>query len=1300
MKDSFPPKSPYQPQGEIARGGMGAVFHVVDAKLERSVAMKVMLRTRASEGEQWRFQQEARVLGQLAHPNIVPIHDLGVDEQGRPFYTMKLVQGVTLQELITRLKSADAEALARYPLRQLLAIFQKVCDGVAFAHSRGIIHRDLKPQNIMVGEYGEVLVMDWGLAKILPGSPAAQAKCLPPAPAIASPTPPTSEPAPALSSEAAETLAAGESPGVSEPKLSFGQPAPPPSQASGSALTLEGRVMGTPHYMSPEQAEGRVHELDERTDIFALGGILYALLTLRPPVDGANVEEMLAKARRGDITPPSALNARTGTINTHRKPTGEVVRPTELVPLPHMPGGRVPPGLSAVAMKALAPIPVNRYPSVVALSGDINAFQGGFATSAEKASALTLFRLLIHRHKAFAAAASLFVLLTLGFIVRLVASERRALEQTGLAQSKTLESARTLAHAQISLAEAAYRDQDATMMLMTLGQVAKEHRSEAWDYLMAKADSASAKIPALVSSDIHCVVPHPKQPGVFVVADRHRLITLVEPATGRKLGRFPITLGTNLPTPHFQLAIDADGERIAVVGGGWTNAAVYRLSDGTLLQTVASPDATRAAFSRDGQRLFLHASPGSASMVELATGRELWRSYESLRWAPLADDRRIFAASYKGVQHLLDALDGKPLVPPVSTRQDITAVAASASDDLVFLGFGSGVIRGVFPDGFKLKFESRDTGSPIEFFATTPDGRWLVSLATETESGRQSLQLWETGQGQRIRGFLGGGGKARSLGIHPLSHEIVVGGQNSRVWTLPRHDPRWRIANCWLPEPQGVFWGSDDVLFTQIGKEPLKLKNWATQEVLWEAPEAVFRTASVSADQRFAYVSGRSSGLPSYWLTNSANPQVLAEVAHGTTKLTSSELSPDGARLALVRDTRLVVRELSTGQERSFHVVGNPKVGNPVWINDRRLAFSATTGTAGSDGAMNYLVARQTDSTNQHYSTRSPVAILALSAEPGGSRLAEAGQNNMIRIRNTTTLEGRKGFRAHDRAITALAWHPRLPLLASASADLSIKIWNADSGKLLEEFIGPAGAPISLRFSPSGNRLACAAADRTVHVWDLGPASLDTPAPVVRPLRNDVDDWQDLISRVDDKDVRLNGRGWVLNHGVLTSPMGTGNTIALPGHFAGTNYNFRVTFRQLHRGDGLAVMLPVGDRRTAFFFDAWPDLGVMSGFDMDRSPGVTAAQPETIKGQRVTNAEPHTLEFLVRSGTSEARITVRLDGKPFTEWRGKPTDLSISRQWRTVPTGAIALGTHRSGWAVTEAKVKPLPANPFIRQLP
>jgi len=150
---------------EIARGGMGQIYFGEDPQLERQVAVKVS--SISEGGEDPRFSKEAKVLALLAHPNIVPIYTTGADAQGRPFYAMKLVKGRTLQAALNALKDGDAAATKEYTQAALLTIFRKVCDAMAFAHAKGILHRDLKPENIMVGEYGEVLVMDWGLAKIL-----------------------------------------------------------------------------------------------------------------------------------------------------------------------------------------------------------------------------------------------------------------------------------------------------------------------------------------------------------------------------------------------------------------------------------------------------------------------------------------------------------------------------------------------------------------------------------------------------------------------------------------------------------------------------------------------------------------------------------------------------------------------------------------------------------------------------------------------------------------------------------------------------------------------------------------------------------------------------------------------------------------------------------------------------------------------------------------------------------------------------------------------------------------------------
>ncbi|MHC5040110.1 MAG: serine/threonine-protein kinase, partial [Planctomycetota bacterium] len=151
--------------GEIARGGMGAIVKLVDNDIRRPVAMKVILGGDVKERVE-RFVEEAQVTGQLEHPNIVPVHELGLDPDGKVYFTMKLVKGESLDAIIDAIADKDPEVLRKYPLSHLLQIFLKVCDAIAFAHSKGVIHRDLKPENVMVGRFGEVLVMDWGLSKV------------------------------------------------------------------------------------------------------------------------------------------------------------------------------------------------------------------------------------------------------------------------------------------------------------------------------------------------------------------------------------------------------------------------------------------------------------------------------------------------------------------------------------------------------------------------------------------------------------------------------------------------------------------------------------------------------------------------------------------------------------------------------------------------------------------------------------------------------------------------------------------------------------------------------------------------------------------------------------------------------------------------------------------------------------------------------------------------------------------------------------------------------------------------------
>jgi serine/threonine protein kinase len=281
-----------------AKGGLGQVSVALDEELRREVAIKEMQERYADDPEsRARFLLEAEVTGRLEHPGIVPVYGLGRREDGRPFYVMRFIRGDTLTAAIKQFHRPEGAAgTGQHSLefRRLLRRFLDACDAIAYAHSRGVLHRDIKPGNIMLGEYGETLVVDWGLAKV-----------------------------------------------VGRPETDEGGNEPTMPALATSAQTAAGRALGTPAYMSPEQAGGRLEQIAPTTDIYSLGATLYCLLTGIAPFEGEGMVSLLRKVQQGDFPKPSQLN------------------PT------------ISPPLEAICLKAMAPRPEQRYQSVTELSEDI-----------------------------------------------------------------------------------------------------------------------------------------------------------------------------------------------------------------------------------------------------------------------------------------------------------------------------------------------------------------------------------------------------------------------------------------------------------------------------------------------------------------------------------------------------------------------------------------------------------------------------------------------------------------------------------------------------------------------------------------------------------------------------------------------------------------------------------------------------------------------------------------------------------------------------------------------------------------
>jgi serine/threonine protein kinase len=342
----------YVEEEVIGQGGMATVVRAVDCDIRREVAIKTMQNQTDARAKR-RFVEEAQITGQLEHPNICPVHELGIDGRQRLFLSMKLVKGQSLAQVLQELRDHPRTAERRFTPSRLVSIFVAVCNAMAYAHSRGVIHRDLKPANIMIGDFGEVYVMDWGLARVLAG----ELQTMPP------PLP-----------------GAG-------PEWDIVPRAPDQvvtDRDQNLELTRDGAVIGTPSYMSPEQAFADLQAIDRRSDVYSLGVILYELLTLEPPHDRAGgIGAVLARVREGKIVPPA-----------ERAP--ERAR-----------AGKVPAELSAIALKAMSRSPADRYRDAAALKQDVELFVDGRSVSAKEDSWRELFIKFVRRNRALSAAAVL-----------------------------------------------------------------------------------------------------------------------------------------------------------------------------------------------------------------------------------------------------------------------------------------------------------------------------------------------------------------------------------------------------------------------------------------------------------------------------------------------------------------------------------------------------------------------------------------------------------------------------------------------------------------------------------------------------------------------------------------------------------------------------------------------------------------------------------------------------------------------------------------------------------------------------
>ena len=997
----------------VARGGMGVIKSAHEATLQREVAMKLMLDDSKTASFD-RFCQEAQVTAQLEHPNIVPVHELGINEEGKPFYTMKLVRGISLKRVLEFLASNDADTVRQWPLTALLTVFQKLCDALAFAHSKAVIHRDLKPANIMLGEYGEALVMDWGLAKLLGREQSRTGK---------------------LNAQKVSDT---------EREINHSTDA----DATTIGPTLSGTVMGTPQYMPPEQANGEVELMDERTDIYSLGAILYHILTLRPPFHGRVSAEVMQNVRAGRIVPFAEACGKKR--------------------LPHWPGGRLPESLTAVALKAMSFEKADRYPTVKALQVEIQAFQTGFATSAENAGPWKILGLFLRRNRTISLAAAVLLLSGVVFSIYLFQARNRAEQASVQAVSakNRADKQRDVAENELYLSDMLQagrqltdgRPEGARELLRRhrLEPSGRDLRDWEWFYLTGQASQDRLRVNA-----------HPG--GVLALSpssDGARI------ATGGADGEIALWQNRGL-IPQWRtqahtggvLAISwHDRGRLLASGGAdgfvriWNVEAHKRVTElrigaGAPVRSVAwrpndGGQPTLAIGSLERDLLIWHPlGEGDAGRPEtLATTKG---GVSALHWS--ANGERLIAGE-------LDT-DKTTVVFDFASRTTLLAAPAASGSDVFSAAldptgrFAAGGAKNlsltVFDvDGKKKIYSAALHHGFVSALAWSPDSRQLAS-ASHDGTIRICAPSNELELSQVLSGHVGA--------VNALTWIKLPAPDGTSTRTVLFSGGSDGTLRAWLPGA-----GEDMALTVKPG-------NWIAA-AHWEPKGS---RIAVTNFKDHVHLADPVTGL-----------NIPLCVTHGN--LFDVAWSPDGARLATASRGASTVDVLDSSTGRALGSYGLPRAVRVAWSpSGRYLAAGGLDQTQIWDTKNGALV------TNILRPTKSLVWFadehrIALGGNDGAIQIWDAFAGTILatwKPASPMVIGSVVSEYERPHAIFDLRWSPGGKYLAYGTQDGLAHVLDGETGQLLHEFPGHSSGVWRVAWSPTGRRLATVGQDGVVRVF-------------------------------------------------------------------------------------------------------------------------------------------------------------------------------------------------------------------------
>jgi WD40 repeat protein/serine/threonine protein kinase len=1007
-----------------AAGGIGQVWLAHDANLDRDVALKEPL-PHCSEDPafQNRFRHEARITGRLQHPGIVPVYELVFDDKEQPpFYTMRFVQGHTLTEAIQvyHLKRADGSS-GPLDFNGLLASFVSICNTVAYAHSQGIVHRDLKSQNVVLGEFGEVILLDWGFAHEL-GKP---------------------------DDPADETQAA-------------------PLGTAPPHLTLPGQILGTPAYMAPEQAAGRRDLIDQRTDVYGLGAILYEICTGRPPFTGADTLEVLRLAR--EATPP---------------------RPEQVCT-------DVAPALAAVCMRALARDPVDRYPSAAELARDVQRWLADEPTMAYPESVLERLHRWSRRHKPVVAglAALLVTTFTVVMIALVLLEKEQARTSEIQAQAATQKAADDkkarealegrLYCERLALAERELVANNLARVTHLLAECPPARRGWEWGCLQR-----------LAHTDQSVLRGHqgPLTAAVFCARDERlasagldHLVKLWDLRTGAVLhtlkGHEDVVLC---------LAASPSGDRIAS-GSYDRTVKVWDVATGQELRTLAANgDVNRVAFTMDGRRLAA-LSKRAIQLWDLTSGKEIRQLKDTCNIYGLAfspDGRHLATAGDDHLVKLWD-LEAGTMVNRFQGHTSIPSRLAFSADgrqlasgDGDTLQRGPGTVKVWDLASAKRLYTLHGHTNPVYSVAFTPDGQRLVSGGADN-----TIKVWDMTDGQLILTLRGHTDTVRSLIFSANGQRLVSASldRTIRIWD----------ATPWTEE-QAVglvrtLRGQEEPIiglgFSPNGERLCSLSYGSVLRV-WNASsgenvqnrvaglQGEFHSFSASQDGKLMAL-GRRDGAVKLMDAEKGTPLGVCPSFRGGPVL-GVTFSNDGMRVAAAQWWHTIrIYDVKNCQSvQVLHGHTDSVVGVAYSTDDRLIASASTDQTAKIWDTQTGKVLR----TLQGHTSR----VICVAFDLDGRRLASAANDGCIKLWDVATGQELRELRGHTAAVSGVAFHPNGRWLVSASDDWTVKLWDLSTDQTAQTFRGHSGAVRVVTFAPGGQRLASAGHDLTVRLWQIPP---------------------------------------------------------------------------------------------------------------------------------------------------------------------------------------------------------------------